>query len=412
LQPSIQKEFLTLDLGTTKFCIGYLAIPEDWQNESAICHFQFAPSAGFKKGMLVEFAEAKQKLAPLIQQAETRLGRAIDSVVLGISGSHLSSRIVTIQENLAGAKIDATVLAKMRTKAERRPSLNKDIIHVIPIYYQIDQRPSGDSPLGLSGEQIMGSFLVIEADSFYLRDIVHLCNEVGLEVSRLYCEAFASSQVISNVEQKQQGCVILDIGGGSSDGIVYHLGKPKGIFTANIGGQHMTGDISIGLNLPWHEAEQVKTFFCLNHLAEKEAVIAVRNIHGESKNITMAQVYPILVPRLEELVNQVNSRIHPIKASLKGGILLTGGGSRLEGICEIFTRLSGLETRTYQPQFPKLDAKKSLLIPNQDYSGVYATSLGMLALETEMADLQSVQNQGKTKTRYLRRFLNLLKELS
>lgn len=362
--------------------------------------------------MLVEFAEAKQKLAPLLQQAETRLGRAIDSIVLGISGSHLSSRIVTVQENLAGAKIDTSILAKLKSKAEKRPSLNRDIIHAIPIYYQIDQRPSGDSPLGLSGEQLKGSFLIIEADSFYVRDIVHLCNEVGVEVSRLYCEAFASSQVIANAEQKQQGCVILDIGGGSSDGIVYHLGKPKGIFTANIGGQHMTGDISIGLNLPWHEAEQVKTFFCLNHLGAKEGAIGVRNIHGESKNITMAQVYPILVPRLEELVNQVNSRIQPIKAALKGGILLTGGGSRLEGICDIFTRLSGLETRTYQPQFPKKDAQKSLHIPNQEYSGAYATSLGMLALETEMADLQSIQGNGKAKTRYLRKFLNLLKELS
>src|SRR5690606_15377179 len=125
-----------------------------------------------------------------------------------------------------------------------------------PISYRIDDRPSDDRPLGLSGQTIRASFLLIEADLFYVRDIVHLCNEIGVEVSKLYCEAYASSSVIANPDQKMHGCVIMDIGGGSTDAIIYHGGKPKGIFTLNIGGQHMTNDLSIGLNLPWAEAEQ------------------------------------------------------------------------------------------------------------------------------------------------------------
>lgn len=411
---SAQEEIFTLDLGTTKFCLGCLAVPTDPASFQPRFDFLLAPSAGFRKGMLVNFQEAKAKLQALMRNAEAKFGRAIDQVVLGIAGNHISSRVVSSGLALKGRIVSREVLQALQSAARRQTSENKEIIHAVPIHYQIDDRPAGDTPLGLSGQGIKASYLIIEADSFYVRDIVHLCNESGVEVQKLYCEAYASSSVTVNDDQKQHGCAVIDIGGGSSDGIIYHLGRPKGVFTLNIGGQHMTNDLSIGLNLPWSEAEQVKTFFGLKSATASggdDGRFTVRNIHGEVRQISFSHVYPILRPRIEELAMQVKRVLQPVLPALKSGIMLTGGGSRLEGIEGAFRQAIGIDTRIFTPRFPSPSAGGPG--PSADeLSGAYATSLGMLWLEFEDAAKSAPPPQASTASRYWHRLVRLMKELS
>ncbi len=429
------KDLFALDIGTTKFCLATLR--ERHGHTTPNVEIIGVPAMGMKKGMLANFAQAQKTLNALLQSAEKHFGCDIRRVAVGVAGSHLQGRKIQASIEVPGQIIQNNTVQKLIEKVEELASQeNREILHVVPVSYRIDSRESIDDPVSFSGKMLYGEFFVIDADRLYLKDLVRLCNETGLEVSRLISEPFASASVTVLDSHKESGVILADIGGGTTDGLVFRDSKPCAIFTINIAGTLMTSDLAIGLGLPREEAERVKVFFGLLpvkkrsdqkvELAQKvdETVFEVKDVNGVSKVISWKDIYPILMPRVRELTTALQQKIQPFRNSMGAGVLLTGGGAEVLGIELFMTKWLGAGVRKIKPASP-LTFLSSVNMPThatmptnvqgrlrEEFAMKYATVLGLLNLELLRLGIQDVPKKNSLPFRYLRSFKNWFKEMS
>ena len=312
----ITENLFALDLGTTKFCLATLE--SEHKKSPPTIKTLSVKAKGMRRGMLSDFAEAKRSLQQLITIGEREFKNPVTEVVVGIAGSHLKGETNISQLALsADTTVDRSVLNNLKKVSELKTPLNSEhgVLQSIPINYQLDERDPVDNPIGLSGSVISGKFFTIKGDKFYLKDVIRLCNECGLKVLRLYAEPVASASVILDDELKMTGTTMADIGGGTTDGIIFKGGKPVKIFTVNIGGKLMTSDLSIGLGISYDEAEEIKIKLGLN--PNYEDLKNIENKWSENPDF-IKKVTTILGPRILELG-------HMIEEQIKRSLLSQGG---------------------------------------------------------------------------------------
>ncbi|MBI2603856.1 MAG: cell division protein FtsA [Deltaproteobacteria bacterium] len=398
-----------IDLGTTKFCLA--SITYDKTFEKAKLDTVSVLSAGMKRGMLSDFFAAQKSLSSLIELAEKEFDFDINTATLGVSGTHLKSKFVTCQIPIdSDHLVNSRLLDKIQTQIKIENQVDgREFIHISPYSYQIDSREWIVNPLGFSGSSLKSKHFIIEADKYYLADLVRLCNSCGISVSSLISEQYASSQVTIPPLKKELGVVLLDIGGGTTDGMVFLNGKPSKVFTVNIGGQLMTNDLSIGFGIPFDEAERIKILGGIS--SDHELTCHAVDFRGSTVNIDPRKASQILKARIEELAIHVNKEIEPFKGLLQGGIILTGGGSELPGMVSLFANvMHDVVVAKADPVFGgnentgKIEASK--------FASKYATVLGLLYYE-----FIRQRNNGKTVrfknlNSFFSSFASWLKELT
>lgn len=372
------KRIFALDLGTTKFCLATLEY--DRSLEKAKLDTVSVLSGGMKRGMLSDFFSAQKALSSLIELGEREFQTEIKSVTLGVSGTHLKSRFVTTKLPIdTDHLINTTTLEKIKAQIKIESQTDgREFIHISPYSYQIDSREWIINPIGFSGTVLKSKHFIIEADKYYLSDLVRLCNSCGMTVNGLISEQFASSQVTIPPLKKEIGVVLLDIGGGTTDGMVFLNGKPTKVFTVNIGGKLMTNDLSIGFGIPFDEAERLKVLggaFCRNSYSTQAT-----NFQGNITEIDSSKISEILKARIEELASIVKKEIEPFLGLIQGGIILTGGGAELSGMTEYFSAaMRKANVVKADPIFCN-DDELPKMEPSR-YSSKYATVLGLLFYE-------------------------------
>lgn len=401
-----------LDFGTTKFSFASLKAQED-KTSFEIKTVSIA-AKGMHRGMLSNVAEAEKCLSDLVDKAQKIFQMSIDRVVLGVSGSHLRS--FTQQASIKIPKaIVTTDLLEILIQQIKKDALSakREILHVIPLVYKIDDRPGIENPTGFSGELITGSFLVIDADLYYLKDMIKVCNNNGIEVAKLIAEPIASAAVTVDDTYKQVGAVLLDIGGGTADGIIYVGGRPIRLFTINIGGKLMTKDLSVGLNLAEAEAERVKQHFGLGD----GTTLTVSSLSGENIDIASAEVYSILAPRIDEFSSILFNEIGSFRKMLGSGIILTGGGSEIDGLCHYLSQRLNVPVRKLLPRIITLpenvsELQNRLFAPQTELMGRNATVLGLLKHEVDHLVAKGELEFDIKTTSYMQRFFSWIKEMS
>lgn len=398
-----------LDLGTTKFCLARLR--SHTAGQGVVVETVSVPADGMRRGMIADKEQAKSQLNLLIEQAEKQFQSDVRNVVVGVAGSHLRSTTLSVSMQIAGGSVTQKDLRALAEQAEARVnSDSREILHVISVSYMVDDRPANE-PLGFNGRNLHGDFFIIDSDKFYLRDIVETCNQVGLQVARLYSEPFASASVTIPDEFKQLGVAVADIGGGTTDGLVFRNGKPAGVFTVNVAGKLMTNDLSIGLSISHAEAENVKIRFGIKPRAQDTMVVS--DIKGQEKIIGGEMVNQILVPRVHELCALIAQDLKPYRGTLGAGLVLTGGGADIRGITEYFQARLRIPVTRAKPVFEygKAPAKDGVL-ESSPHAPRFATALGLLNLEIgRMIETQKSQKSGWS-SRYLGQFINWIKDLS
>ena len=401
-----KNDIFAIDLGTTKFCISYLYFDNSLRQHKieVIC----VPSQGMRRGMLADFDSASKALSQLIELAEGQLKCDIRNVVIGISGSHLSCRKVLTDMKLSQKEVGIEILNTLSSQAETISSKSgRYILHTIPMDYRIDDRELTINPVGLCGDKITGQFLLIEGDESYLKDLIRLCNKSGLEISKMYAEPIASASVTVQDEQKQLGVAVADIGGGTTDGVVFVNGRPVDLFTINIGGMMITKDLAIGLNVNLDEAERLKIYLGIQKNGEN--VQNVSDDFGNIKSIDSSETYPILGARLYELVQLIVQHLVKYKGSFGAGLLLTGGGSELKDIDKFMQDHIKVSVNKVYPDKKHLSLFKH---ENEPFSSKYATVIGLVNLELGRQQLEMALKKQHWRKYYLGQFLNWIKELS
>jgi cell division protein FtsA len=327
-----------LEIGTSKICVVVAETTHD--RAMKVLGVGTAPSRGVRKGEIVDFETAKRCVHDAIVDAEERSDVEISEVYLAITGSHIRSfnnrGVILLEEGRE--EIDETDLENVRTNA-REVSLPAEdcILHTIVQHYYVDGQDGVLNPLGLFGRKLEAEFHIVYGIRTRVQNAIRCVKELELETADVVLSPLATAQALLEKHQKQLGAVVIDIGGGTTDYLVYVDGAVKQTGILAVGGDHVTNDLSLGLKIPSARAERLKveegdvtlgTAFPGETLfLRDETGFAGREIERELMNqIVHARFREILEIIKQQIESEQN--LHYIGA----GVFLTGGSSQIRGL--------------------------------------------------------------------------------
>jgi len=342
-----------LDIGTTKVAAIVGEVTDDGID---IIGIGSHPSRGLRKGVVINIESTVESIKKAISEAELMAGCDITSVYAGIAGGHIkginSHGIVAIKEK----EVKETDLMRVIDAAQAVAiPLDREVIHVLPQEYIVDGQDGIKEPLGMSGVRLEAKVHIVTAAVTSAQNIVKCANRCGLNVNDIILQPLASAESILTNEEKELGIALVDVGGGTSDLVIYSEGAVVHTSVITLGGNHVTNDVAVGLRTPAAEAERIKQKYgcALSSMVEKDETIEVPSVGGRKPRILSRQILAeIIEPRVEEIFNLVQQEI--IKSGFEdriaSGIALTGGSVILEGVPELAEQAFNMPVRRGAPR--------------------------------------------------------------
>jgi cell division protein FtsA len=349
------RTFAGLDIGTTKIsCI--LADP-DPAGGLRIVGIGNAPSEGLRRGAVVDLEKTVASITRAVEEAERMAGHEVKGVHAGIAGDHirsLNSRgVVSVSRKdneIAPADLERVIEA---AKAIAIPT-DREIIHVIPQEFIVDDQDGIKDPVGMSGVRLEAEVHIITGAVTSARNICRAIQRAGLKVYDLTLEPLASAMAVLDDDEKDLGVVLLDMGGGTTDMAVFHEGAVRHTSIIPFGGANVTSDIAIGLRTPIDKAEAIK----IQHGAALAAMVgdesvSVSGVGGRGdKEISRHVLASMIEPRMEEIFALANREVRKnhFAPLIGGGVVLTGGTSLLPGAAELAEQVFEMPVRLGIPR--------------------------------------------------------------
>jgi len=363
-----------LDIGTTKICAIVGNLTEDGID---IVGIGSSPSHGLRKGVVINIDSTVQSIRKAIEEAELMAGCEIKTVFAGIAGGHIkginSQGVIAIKNREVSPDDVKRVIEA--AKAIAIP-MDREVIHILPQEFIIDDQDGIREPLGMSGVRLEAKVHIVTGAAASAQNIVKSCNRAGLDVSDIVLEQLASSEAVLSPEEKELGVALVDIGGGTTDVAIFVDGAIKHTSVLSLGGHQITNDIAVGLRTPMAEAEKIKHKYgcCLASMVGKDETIEVPSVGGRKPRILSRQLLAeILEPRVEEIFTLVNREIvkSGFEDMIASGVVITGGSTILEGMPELAEQIFNLPVRRGTPQ----NIGGLVDVVN---SPVYATGVGLV----------------------------------
>ena len=342
-----------LDIGTTKICA---IVGEITENGIDIIGIGSHPSKGLRKGVVVNIEATVASIRRSIEEAELMAGCEIANVYTGIAGGHIkgfnSQGFVAVKDKeVREADITRVIDA---AKAVAIP-LDREVIHVLPQEFIIDEQGGIKEPLGMSGVRLEAKVHIVTGAVSSAQNIVKCANRTGLNVSDIVLQPLASSEAVLSEDEKELGVCLVDIGGGTTDIAIFSGGSIVHTAVIALGGNNLTSDIAIGLRTPAHEAERIKQKYgcALVSMVDKEDTIEVPSVGGRQPRVLGRPILcEILEPRVEEIFQLVQREIQRCgyEELLASGVVITGGSTLLAGMPELAEEVLGLPVRRGMPR--------------------------------------------------------------
>jgi cell division protein FtsA len=341
-----------LDLGTTKVCA---IVGEQVDDGIDIIGIGCVPSKGLKKGVVVNIESTVQAIRAAIDQAETMAGCQIQTVYAGIAGSHVRGMnkegVAAISDREVAESDVERVLEQ--SKAIPLPG-DRQVIHVLPQEYIVDDQDGIMKPVGMNGVRLEARVHVVTAATTSVQNIIKCAERCNLHVAEVVLEPLASAYAALTDDEKEIGVALIDIGGGTTDIIVFVDGAAVHTSVIPIGGLNLTSDIAQGLRTPMAEAERIKMKYgcAASSMIDPDETIEVPSVGGRAARVLARDVLvQIIEPRVEEIFQAVH---HVLKETgyvdmLASGLVLCGGSTLLDGMPELAEQIVGLPTRRAMP---------------------------------------------------------------
>ncbi len=380
-----------LDVGTTKICAIVGEVNDDHRID--IIGIGSAPSRGLRKGVVVNIEGTVKSIEKAVKEAELMAGVDLNTVFVGIAGSHIkginSRGVVAVSgKNKEISKHDVS-RAIDAARAVAIP-VDREVLHILPQEYIIDEQDGIIEPLGMSGVRLEVEVHIITAAVTSAQNLVKSVNRAGLEIEDIVLEQFASSKAALTPQEKEIGAVLIDIGGGTTDVIVFVNGKVRHTSVLGLGGNHVTNDIAVGLRTPTGEAERIKCRHgcACSDLVEEDETIEVPSVGGRKPRVLSRQVLSeIIEPRMEEIFTLVKNDLKDAgfdETLLAAGVVVTGGASIMKGIPELAERIFDLPVRRGMPT----NIGGLIDVVN---SPIYSTGVGLVQYGREFDSLGTFQ---------------------
>ena len=341
-----------LDVGTYKVSAVVAEVGEDGIE---IVGLGTAPSRGLRKGVVVNMDATIESIRKAIEEAELMAGCEIHSVFTGIAGAHVkgfnSHGVVAVKAAEVGDTDVDRVLDAARAVAL---PMDRQVVHVLPQEFIVDEQDGIKEPLGMAGVRLESKVHIITASITSSQNIIKCCQRAGLHVSGIVLEPLASAEAVVTPEEKELGVTLVDIGGGTTDIVVFHNGAVKHTAVLPIGGNHLTNDIATGLRTPFADAEKIKQRFgcALSSMVSRDEKIEVPSVGGRGPRILSRQILAeIIEPRVEEIFSLVSREVQRsgFEDILASGVVVTGGSTILEGVPELAEQVFHLPVRRGVP---------------------------------------------------------------
>ncbi len=370
-----------LDIGTTKICVFVSKLNEHKKLE--IIGFGRAESHGVIRGEVFNIDKTTEAIKMAVAQAEAASGVSIKNVYVGIAGKHIRS-----MQNRAilsrGSDADVITLEEVEnlTKDMFKMATNpgEKIIHVIAQEFSVDTEHGIQDPVGMRGNRLEGTFHIITGQISAAQNIERSIIKAGLSMNGLILEPLASAASVLSPDELEAGVALVDIGGGTTDIVIYQDMKVRHTSVIPFGGNIITEDIKSGLGVMRKQAEKLKTDHGSALAIEMNSndIIIIPGLKGrEAKEVSIKNLANIIEARIEEIFEQVSFEIKQsgFANQLIGGIVLTGGGAQLKHLKQHVEYITGMDTRIgYPVEYIDRNTKADMKSP------MYSTSLGLVIM--------------------------------
>jgi len=344
-----------LDIGTSKVVAIVGEVKDDETIE--IIGLGTHPSRGLKKGVVVNIESTVQSIQRAVEEAELMAGVEIDSVYAGIAGSHVSSLnshgIVAIKDReVTHADVERVIDA---ARAVAIPADQK-ILHILPQEFIIDNQEGIHDPVGMSGVRLEAKVHMVTGAVSAAQNIIKCVRRCGLEVEDLILEQLASSYSVLDEDEKDLGVCLVDIGGGTTDIAVFTGGSIRHTAVIPIAGDQVTNDIAVALRTPTQHADEIKLKYAcaLTQLASPDETIEVPSIGDRPpRRLSRQTLAEVVEPRYEELLTLIQAELvrSGFENLVAGGVVMTGGSSKMEGLMDLAEEIFHMPVRLGVPQY-------------------------------------------------------------
>jgi len=338
-----------LDIGTTKICAIVGEIQPDGSLD--VVGIGSCPSRGLRKGAVVNIESTVNSIRRAIEDSEMMAGCEIKSTYVGIAGGHIrginSHGIVAVKDKEVRPCDIRRVIDAARAMVI---PMDREVIHILPQEYIIDNQDGIKEPLGMSGVRLEAKVHLVTGACSSAQNLIKCVNKTGLDVADIVLQQLASSMAVLNEEEKELGVALIDIGGGTTDIAIFANGSIVHTSVLTLGGNQVTNDIALGLRTPAPNAEKLKIDHgcAMASLVDKDETIEVTSVGGRNSRVLARQILcEIIEPRVEEIFALVKREIQRsgYQELLASGAVITGGTTIMEGMPELAEDVLGMPVR-------------------------------------------------------------------
>lgn len=361
---------------------------------------------GVKKGEITDFRSVSNSTHAAISTAEKSAGVPIEGVYLSQSGFHLegfSNRgSVTVSSSSNVVRAEDIRRGVEEAKRKALPP-GRVFIHHVQSGFLLDGREV-EKPIGMRGDQIEVCYWHLHGDEKKISDHLHVINGYGVPVQDMIVSSIASGSMIATESEKQHGVLVLDVGCGTTDYVLYRGGRILKTGVVGIGGDHFTNDLSLGLRISAKQAEKLKLDFGKAEIDDSDKgdyVWLIGDLTIGDRPIPKLAIYKILNARAVELFSILLKEFGPLLTSdqVPAGVILTGGGSRMEGLISVATGILGIAVRAGEnPLWVREDLRKP----------EYSTVLGLLHYGLTAQQTETEENPSDGLMKKVARIFNLV----
>ncbi len=385
-----------LDIGTTKVCAVIGEFNE--QGILGITGVGTSPSFGLRRGVVINIESTLKSVSAAVEAAELMSGREVQSVFTGIAGGHIeginSRGVVAVTgkgREITRTDVDRVIEA---AKAIVIP-MDREVLHVIPQEYIVDDQGGIKDPLDMIGVRLEAEVHIITGSVTSAQNLVKCVNRAGFKVNGIVLESLAAAQAVLSNEEKELGALLVDLGGGTTDILVYLDGAPYFTNVIPLGGSQVTGDLSIMLKTPVEAAEKIKRAAgcCHFSLLEPGQDTIIPGFGGRPPlSVARKDLCAIIQPRIAEIFSMVREKVEKkgFQKRLNGGVVLTGGGALLPGAVELAQDIFGTSARVGVPN--KLGG-----LVGEYQSPEYASAVGLVLYGSSFVEFEGKEGQPKER---------------